>query len=423
MLKALGSIYIVIIIFFAVFDSVRNYTYLPAVFGYLKEIAVFALLFSMFFVKVSFPKIRDVSPFFYACFFCLLFTLYHTVFSYDSNSRTIIYSIKSLEFFLCLLIFCNISKISNYSIDDAVRIYLKMCVALLLVNIIGFYIPNPIVHTDIGIDKGLMAYNGRFGLGQAPITLFPLLIVFIYQLAFGLSRNGKYLFTLACVASIFLGIATTAIVIIVAVTIAFLLLSRLHSKYFVAGARFSIVGLICVIIVIIYAFNKLQEMGINPLLMYSKINAVITGDLISDPAMASRIGYKKLVVDAELPLTEILFGRSYNYYQRLYIGAERIHVDIPIENTYANIYATSGVIGFFCFTGFILLNGLRQLKLFIENKKRCEAMLFILLLIAFSLYSYTLPITDVYSMASGFALFFAWALKRQAKPRNMPGAA
>jgi len=54
--KDINKYLIYIILFFSVFDTARNYTYLPAAFGYIKEIAIVIISFFMFRRKIYFPS-------------------------------------------------------------------------------------------------------------------------------------------------------------------------------------------------------------------------------------------------------------------------------------------------------------------------------------------------------------------------------
>ena len=50
-IKKINNIFLVILVFFMVFDTARNYTPLPRFFGFLKDIIIYYFFLYMFFMK------------------------------------------------------------------------------------------------------------------------------------------------------------------------------------------------------------------------------------------------------------------------------------------------------------------------------------------------------------------------------------
>jgi uncharacterized membrane protein YphA (DoxX/SURF4 family) len=260
-----------------------------------------------------------------------------------------------------------------------IQLYLKMSIVLIVVNIIGDYIPNPIVYQGIHKTKPF-GYPGRFGLGQAPITLFPLLLIFIYQLSIGLKMNKAYLLTFICALCLLAGIATTAIVSLAVTFLIFALISFWGKREFSRGRRFVLMSIIVLPISILFILHYAESFDIDLLLFATKIGSVISGDLDSDPSMALRLNATQAIGAAQLPLFQTLFGRTYHYWH--IIGGFG-----PVENTYYDLYGASGIIGISCFIVFLLHHFLRNTASILRKGVKSFACLTLLLFVVMSLYA------------------------------------
>ena len=215
-----------ILLFFGLFDSARNYTYLPFWFGYLKDGTIFLLI--IFNLKKI--KLKKVSGKLFYVMFLIICALSFQGFFYSRYNWTevLIGIIKYMEFFFLILLFLNWDSVFSISMSKAVRQYVYIGVPILIaVNIIGYYIPNPIVSRTIW--NGKLAYGyygGRITVGQPPIAIYPVIMAYIYLLIY--DRNYKRL--LIYLAAIIMAVSNTGLVAVVMVMSVIFLYEEFISK-------------------------------------------------------------------------------------------------------------------------------------------------------------------------------------------------
>lgn len=206
-LKNINDILFYILLFFGLFDAARNYTPLPEWIGYSKDVAIFFLyVFNCRKVKFLPQKLIYIQSAFW-----LVWGLAGIFYSGGYSVVKILIGItKYLEFFMLITLFYNWDAIFNICIERALALYISGSMCIFVVNVIGYYIPNPICY--VGLSNGNVKsgyYGGRISVGQPPIAALPMLISCVYLL---FCRDGSTAKILFLMAGIILSTTNTGIV-------------------------------------------------------------------------------------------------------------------------------------------------------------------------------------------------------------------
>lgn len=194
-IRYINDLLFYILLFFGLFDAARNYTPLPEWIGYSKDIAIF-LLYVLNCRKVRFlPQkliyIQSVFWFIWGFAGILYSGGYSTV-------KILIGIIKYLEFFMLITLFYNWDALFHMSIGHALKLYIRGSLCIFIVNVIGYYIPNPVCY--VGLSNGNVTagyYGGRISVGQPPIAALPMLISCVYLMFCENTSTAKIIFLMS----------------------------------------------------------------------------------------------------------------------------------------------------------------------------------------------------------------------------------
>lgn len=194
-IRYINDLLFYILLFFGLFDAARNYTPLPEWIGYSKDIAIF-LLYVLNCRKVRFlPQkliyIQSVFWFIWGFAGILYSGGYSTV-------KILIGIIKYLEFFMLITLFYNWDALFHMSIGRALNLYIRGSLCIFIVNVIGYYIPNPVCY--VGLSNGNVTagyYGGRISVGQPPIAALPMLISCVYLMFCENRSTAKIIFLMS----------------------------------------------------------------------------------------------------------------------------------------------------------------------------------------------------------------------------------
>lgn len=416
---AINRIALYILLFFGVFDTARLFTPLPSYVGYLKEICIFFLFFQLLIKKIEFKSKSFYGKAFLLLFFisglCLLRAIF---FSNYHSSELIIFQVKGLEFFLIFLIFINLHKIvPTTSLDKVIKIYIVLSIVLVAVNFIGVLIPNPICYKYVGRGDNSMMFTGRMSLGQPAMATFPILLTFIL---FWMKKerntfNNAIIFI--SLISIILSTAMTAYAIVGCV-IFIKFCADMKSIKEIKNNIFFIFAMLIIAIIgyrVVISYLSQDASILNFDFLKDRFFKMMGYGDYEDVARLMRTQFREIILQKIYSENAFIFGLGPDYYHQIRTD---FYAQIPIENTYIDFYAKSGLLGLASF-GLLII---ASLKYFSKNNHfnfhNSQFLLVVGILTAMLLYSWTLPIFATYCMAFGFALFFAY-FYRENKEKNV----
>ena len=384
-----------ILLFFGLFDTARNYTLLPDWIGYLKDIAIF-LLYILNLKKIKFLPQKII---YLQCIFWLVWGLTGIVYSGGySPIRIIIGIIKYLEFFMLITLFSNWANLFSMDIDQALSKYIKGSMCIFIINVIGYFIPNPICY--VGLSNGNVRaglYGGRISVGQPAIAALPMLFSCVYLM---FCEKNNFIRILYLIAGIVLSTTNTGMVAlgicgVIYVVYAVYSRKKVNKKY--------LIGLI-IILGLLFVFRKqLYLIFQEQIKMYErKIIKILQGG--KDASLEKRKEHWEYAVNTLQTVTQWIFGRGmYGF-----CADGEFHL---IENTYISLLCTYGILGLGIFLVYLVGIGCRYIKGFLENNS--ELYLFgICLILIYLLHMYTHDNLTVYTMTFAFSFFYALINKR-----------
>jgi len=396
-IKKFNDVLLQLLVWLIVFDSARNYTYLPDAFGYLKDvIMIWFIIWLLINRKLKFPKMGIA---FYLLMFLVCFYSWIGIFNSNGISKLtiVIYIVKNIGFFIAIIVFWNLDKIIDYKYSKYINLYLTLSLVLVAVNIFGYFVPNPIVGRSIDIHIGNGYYQNRISVGQPSIAVFPMIISYFYTFLF--VKEKKVLKMIIYILGIVIAISTTGILTIVVGQIIILFFSNNMSKDTIRKLYKFIITLLLVGFVL-WLMIKDTEVYQNAYeMLYIKLSAFFTGNY-TDLSMVTRNNKFEVARRTMKTLGEKVFGRgAYGYYtNNSQIG--------NIENTYRSVFLAYGYFGEFVFILFWIKNIGNNLYKFINGKNIVNLFIAILCII-YMLHAYTLDILYTSTILLSFGLFFA----------------
>ena len=396
----INDLLLYILLFFGLFDTARNYTYLPVWFGYLKDVSIYALFLSVLInqKKVKLPGIK-LCGFYFWLLSVLLFTPLGFVYSQLDIKIVLVACFKNIEFFLLIFIFFQWDKVFSISFSVFWEKYIYGAFFLCIVNIVGYWLPNPIVYR--GISNGRLAegfYVGRMTVGQPPVAIFPVLFSMIYLVFFPKSKKDFFLVVIYGICFLLaLSMSGMVAFIIVIICYFFFYRNKVNSFY---NKLILIIGSI----VIAIAAKKLVDSNV---FIYNAVNTVYDRLILyitsrSDASMSGREMHQKNALNT-LEGLQWLFGRGeYGYFIK--------QDSINIENTYVRTLVTNGLIGL---SSMLLFWG-QLIGICVKNIRydRNASLFMLLIIVVYLFHLYTLDFFLIYMLVFSFALFMTWMYRK-----------
>lgn len=393
--KKFNNILLWILLFFGLFDTARNYTYLPIFVGYLKDIAVYLLLF----LNIGNIKINlKIGLAFYFCFFLVaLTTPLGFLYSEYDKTKILIACFKYTEFFVLVILFLNWNRIFSTDVHKFVKSYVLGSFVLCFVNIVGYYVPNPIVSVHLANSNMIFGqYGGRVTVGQPPVAIFPVIISSIYILINMETKKQmfSFLFFLLC---IFIAISNTGIVAEV-VSITIVLIYAITISNLVRLKNYLFYSILCLLFGSIIFYMFCSSYFADGMYLYeSKILKFLSGN--TDLQMDIRRSHWEDAFST-LEGIELFFGRgAYGYV----VGNN----SFLIENTFVSTFVQFGLFSFL----FMIVFWIRQCFFFLEKllKEKSKDSLFCFCVACIILlHNYTLDSYLCFTMYFAAALFVSY---------------
>lgn len=402
-IKKINNFLIYIILFFTIFGSAYNYTYFPQFLSYLKDFSIFVLFFQVL-IKKKFLFPKDLGWSFVALFIIIAFFSWTGFMNCTEYSKIDVFIVlmKYLEFFISIIVFCNINMISTIDNKKIVKIYIIMSIVLIFVHLFGYFIPNNIVSPKIMTHFTHGYYNNRISIGQPAISVFPMIMSIIYLMVYSEKNIKKVLFIVFLTIGVVISVATTGIIsLLICFVCLFFFLKKKEIFTFIKHILpICLLFFLCIPFLISkISINNLYETQIK--MFTIKIEALFN-DRINDYSMIARdIKYSKTIESVDNVIDNIFGLGVYGY--------NRNGIDIGnMENTFRLFRVSYGIIGVIIFSFFIFSNLIKNFYkyLFAKNKKLDYLFLFLLFLV-YILHSWTLDIIYPATIVFSFSIFYS----------------
>lgn len=393
----INNILLYVLIFFGLFDTARNYTYLPIAFGYLKDITIFAL-FALNATRIKFP-VREERITKILIVYALFVLLRGFLFSSLGYLQIIIGIIKFYEMFMLMVLFWNWDKIFTISYEDVVQFYVHSGTSILIfVNIFGYFVPNPIVSRHIW--NGVLAqgfYSGRITVGQPPIAIYPVIMSLLYLMVF----SKEWMHMVVYAVALFISTSNTGLISIFICMIILLVIKNKKKMSMYIG-----ISLAVIVCVYLFAQNSWFSVYLNNVISVyeSKIVKVISGE--NDVGLSVRALHGTAAVNELQSILDVLIGKGmYGYYSDT--NPYRL-----VENTYISIYCSLGIIGLGLWVCFFLKTLIFNFLTYIKYRSNRNLYLFMVTIVILC-HMYTLDVHVCYTIYFSYALFYTFCLKRK----------
>lgn len=379
-----------IILFYIIFDNTRNYTFLPKEFGYFKDFII-----TIYFIYLLLLEKIYINKKFIPLFIFLFWNLFIFVIGIGPNIKYFEFYTryyKYIEILMLTCIFYNYINIENK--DNIIKKYFIGIYILIFINFFGYFIPNPIVHREIGLLGSKYRFIGRISVGNPSIISFVILIAIIYKLIYEKKLNGILLIGFFSLLS-FTGIASFVIVYIYIVINSYIMNLSSRKKY----NRYN--KLLILTFIIFLAFNK------NMFNIF--IERFYNFFYNNDESMNIRKIHSNLAF-AEYNFENFILGKGMLGYRGDNLYRTQSHFVTNLENQYKTLLAFGGVVSILLYVFFLFENLLKK-PFSKQNEKIMENSLYIILII----YSYTLDTLEIIMIMGAFLLWWILSLEKRGK--------
>ena len=414
-ISKINNILMYILIWFMIYASALNYTYIPSFVSYLKDIIIFYFM-TVLVIKNKIQKPKEIGKAFYILFFLVATISWIGLINNTENSKIeiIVRILKYLEFFMLFFIFTNLEKICTVSYDKLINWYIILSIILVFVHIFGYFVPNNIVSIYIDNKIGNGYYRNRISVGQPAIAVYPMIISYLYLVIFKNNNFKVIVSIIILLCGIIISVSTTGILAIIATTLIFIIFNRTKKntkKIFYTIA--SLVLIFFIGIIVIKNIPKLNEIyKVQTNLLSVKIRALYNEN-ITDISMETRDNKYN---DIEKNITNIwdkIFGKGLLGY-----NANGIAIG-SLENTFRTMKVCYGIIGLLVYIIFIA----KHIIYGIKNIKNKEGMFILLFFIVFAMHSYTLEVLYLPTISYTLSLFYCYMksnkLEKELKYENI----
>lgn len=392
-LKKINNIGLIILVFFMVYDTARNYTHLPQVVGYLKDLIIYLWLVELIYMKDFKMPFHSIG-FYIILLMCAIWSwvgLLYPIEGYDAHINPIIYILKQSEFLILLFVFGNYSNFFSQRYDKYIKLYIYLSVILFFVTLIGVYVDNNIISKNIVSENGAFypEYANRISIGQPAIATFPQVVSLFFLLLCVPKTLPNLTMSLICLLGIFMSTSITGIMS------AICLLAFIAFTSFIVGNASTKIKIFFVVIGVIFAFSYFVQtdyfynnFGVAYLMVETRIDQFLYGTSV-DPSMEMRVVQQEYVIKTlNDSVLGIIWGQGCN-------GA-------IIENSYYGILLRFGIIGAiaFCMFCFSLIKKALQIK----------SMFLIALIGIYLAHWYTLDVLYLPPLSYAFSFFGMYCL-------------
>lgn len=391
--KKLNNIGLIILVFFMVYDTARNYTHLPPVLGYTKDIIIYWWLIELIYMKAFKLPFRNLG-FYIILSMCAIWSwvgLFYPVERYAAYVNPIIYILKQSEFFILLFVFRNYDQFFSRSYDKYIKLYLYFSVLLFFITLIGVYVDNNIISKNIVSENGASfpEYANRISIGQPAIATFSQVVSLFFLLLCRSKTLPNLIMGLICLLGVLMSTSITGIMSTICLLIIIAVSSFINGN---TSAKIKIFILVTVVFFAFYYFMHTDyfynNFGIAYLMVETRIDQFLYGTSV-DPSMEARVHQQEYVIEA---LSNSLLG---NFLGQGCNGA-------VIENSYYGILLRFGLVGTVGFCIFFLS--------LMKKAIQVKSMFLIAFVGMYLAHWYTLDVLYVPQLSYAFSFFWMYCL-------------
>lgn len=391
--KKINNIGLMVLVFFMVYDTARNYTHLPAALGYTKDIIIYCWLIQLIYMKAFKVPFHNIG-FYIILSMCAIWSwvgFFYPLEGYAAHVSPIIYILKQSEFFILLFVFRNYNCFFSCAYDKYIKLYLYFSVLLFFITLIGVYVDNNIISKNIISENGASfpEYANRISIGQPAIATFSQVISLFFLLLCVSKTLPNLIMSVICLLGVFMSTSITGIMS------AICLLTVIAVSSFIMGNTSTKIKIFVFATGIVLAFSYFiqtdyfyQNFGIAYLMVETRIDQFLYGTSI-DPSMEARVAQQEYVIKTiRDSLLGVFWGQGCN-------GA-------VIENSYYGILLRFGLIGAigFCMFFFSLIKKAIQVK----------SMFLIAFIGIYLAHWYTLDVLYIPQLSYAFSFFWMYCL-------------
>lgn len=412
----INNILMYVLIWFTIFTSALNYTYLPAQFSYIKDIIIFYLTFILIKKKIEkkqLNKPKEIGKAFYILFFiiCIISWL-GLIYGTNNSSYTVVVRIfRYLEFFLLFFIFSNLEIICTVKYKSLIKCYIILSIVLIFVHLFGYFVPNNIVSIYIDNKIGNGYYRNRISIGQPPIAVYPMIISYFYLLIYKENSIKTVISIVLLLIGVAISISTTGVLSIIlttAIILIPLILKKKNVKKIICVAT-SLLLIIALGIIIIKNIPSLNNIYIKQTeLLNIRISSILKNDN-TDLSMEIRDEKYNMAKQNMDAVIKKIFGLGMLGY-----NGNEVNVG-SLENMYRTMYVCYGVIGI---TIFIIFIG-KHIILNLKNLKSYDGIFLLSIFIVFAMHCYTLEVLYLPTISYTLPLFYCYVRDKESKEEKI----
>ena len=299
--KKINNIGLLVIVFFMVYDTARNYTHLPTTFGYIKDLIIYLWLAELIYIKTFKIPFHNLG-FYVILLICAIWSwvgVFYPVEGYSAQVNPIIYILKQSEFFILLFVFRNYDCFFSCEYGKYINLYIYFSVLLFFITLVGVYVDNNIISKNIISENGASYpdYANRISIGQPAIATYSQIISFFFLLLCIPKTLPNLIMSLICLLGVLMSTSITGIMSVIC------LLTVIVISYFILGdtsTKVKIFTLVAGIVLAVSCFIQTDyfysNFGIAYSMVENRIDQFLYGTSI-DPSMEARVAQQEYVIE------------------------------------------------------------------------------------------------------------------------------
>ena len=386
--------------FWSLYTAALQYTPIPGMFAYTKELALLSLCFFSLLLPIRRQIMNQMDSWFLFFIFCLILSIPQSLLTIGFDYNNTIYAEKYLQPFFALVVAMSFPIWTTIPLSRWIRWFVVMAHLLILLNIVGYFAPQ-----SFFIHVNHIQYEGRISVGQPGVVAFPLLLALDYMLVIPKFNWKVMLSIFYLLFGILIMIPGTAIFIII-INIFLIILMRSHLKRDNALRLLLLLLAIGSVALAIGFLIALKGDVVKMALNLAEIKTKALLGLINDPSMNMR-DIKFSVVQKEMGL-KILFGTGLNTYTPYVLP---LHWGVSLENMFRILLVNHGIFGLIAYVGWLF----REVYVaWLHRTQGRRRVLQIIVLVDFFIYHYTLDVLYLFMFIIPVMFFHVYLGKKWA---------
>lgn len=389
-IKKINNILIIILVFFMVFDTARNYTPLPRSFGFIKDIIIY-----YFFCLLVLKRQIKIQKNIWLYLLLVLVSVWSWIglFNiYDNLRDTVVYILKSCEFFILLIVFKQYNFLFSIDYKKSINVYVVLSVLLFFVTLFGYYFDNPFIGRTLITDnnQGMPDYRDRISIGQPAIACFPQILAGFYLLTCETMTPQMYMASIICFLGVLLSTSITGIMTLLVILIFFSIYkfikgSLIHKVVIVL--LYSMIGLLFISLVDSDLF--MSNFGISYYFVINRIDQFLFDSGVDESMVIRQCQQLYVIKQIQDAPMGYLLGEGCT--------------GVIIENTYYGFLLRYGIVGLVCLILYFS-------SLILEIVRKYINPFVAIMILVYCLHLYTLDVFYTPTLCYAFPFFLNYFL-------------